>query len=79
MSAPSERGPLARLREAPRSLALPPLPAAARESYRREMRAQLALPVAFGLMEGGFAGVVADKAFGAHPALIALITAAPMF
>ncbi|MDX1649827.1 MAG: MFS transporter, partial [Myxococcota bacterium] len=71
--------PLARLREALRGLALPALEPAARRSYRREMQAQVGLPVAFGLVEGGFVGVVADKAFQAHPALIALITAAPMF
>ena len=30
-------------------------------------------------MEGGFVGVIADKLFHVHPAVLALITAAPMF
>src|SRR5262245_13099450 len=30
-------------------------------------------------MEGGFIGVIADKLFHVHPAVLALITAAPMF
>ncbi len=58
---------------------LPPLSEAAAQSYRHERLAQLFLPISFSLMEGGFVGVIADKAFHVHPAALALISAAPMF
>ncbi len=48
-------------------------------SYRREGVTQLTFPIAAALMEGGFVGVVADKIFHAHPGVIAVISAAPMF
>jgi MFS family permease len=48
-------------------------------SFRRERAADATLPVCYALMEGGFVGVIADKVFHAHPAWIALATAAPMF
>jgi hypothetical protein len=60
-------------------LRLPEVPAPGVESYRRERLANLALPPGFALMEGGFVGVIADKIFRAHPWLLALIIAAPMF
>lgn len=47
--------------------------------FRRELAYELCFPVASGLMEGGFIGVVADKIFQVHPSVLALITAAPMF
>jgi len=48
-------------------------------SFRRERAADATLPVCYALMEGGFVGVIADKVYDAHPAWIALATAAPMF
>jgi len=57
----------------------PAISDAAAASYRRERVADATLSVAFGLMEGGVIGVIAAKVFGAHPAEIALISAAPMF
>ena len=48
-------------------------------SFRRERAADATLPVCYALMEGGFVGVIADKIYHAHPAWIALATAAPMF
>lgn len=68
-----------RLAGARAALRLPGIPDDARDSYRRERVAQLALPPAFALMEGGFVGVIADKIFHAHPWLLAVITGAPMF
>jgi hypothetical protein len=47
--------------------------------YRRERITELTVPVATALMEGGFVGVIADKVYHVHPAVLALITAAPMF
>lgn len=48
-------------------------------SLRREQLYEFSMPVAIGLMEGGFAAVVAAKAFDAPPWIIAVVTAAPMF
>jgi MFS family permease len=48
-------------------------------SFRHERAADATLPVCYALMEGGFVGVIADKVYDAHPAWIALATAAPMF
>jgi hypothetical protein len=48
-------------------------------SYRLERWSELAIPIASGMMEGGFVGVVAAKIFHAPPAMLALISAAPMF
>lgn len=58
---------------------LPPLHAIARESYRHERLRDLTLPVASGLVEAGVVGVIADKVYDVRPALLALISAAPMF
>ncbi len=46
--------------------------------YRRERVTEITLPVALALMEGGFVGVVADKVYHVHPAVLATITAVPM-
>lgn len=52
---------------------------AVQQSFRREQLAELTLPLALSLMEGGFVGVVAAKAFHAPAWVIAVISAAPMF
>ena len=56
-----------------------PLSPAVRPSFRREQVYELSMPVAIGLMEGGFIGVVAAKAFDAPAWVIAVTSAAPMF
>ena len=61
---------------APTSSSLPSLDA---RSLRREQMYEFSMPVAIGLMEGGFAAVVAAKAFNAPPWIIAVVSAAPMF
>jgi MFS family permease len=48
-------------------------------SFRREQWTELTLPLATGLMEGGFVAVVAAKAFSVPPWMIAVISASPMF
>jgi MFS transporter len=65
----AERGPL-------RRPALPELPL---RGYRAERWTEVWFGVGPALMEGGFVGVIADKLFHVHPAVLALITAAPMF
>ena len=60
-------------------LTRPHIEAAALESYRHERRTNLGVPVVSALMEGGFIGVIADKVYHVHPAVLALISAAPMF
>ncbi len=57
----------------------PALSAHAERSYRAERLAQIVLPVSGAVLEGGFTGVVAAKAFDLHPFGIAVISAAPMF
>jgi MFS family permease len=57
----------------------PELASVALAGYRRERWTEVSFPIAAGLMEGGFVGVVADKVFHVHPGLIALASAAPMF
>jgi len=47
--------------------------------YRRERLTEACFTVGPALMEGGFIGVIADKLFHVHPAVLALVTAAPMF
>ncbi len=47
--------------------------------YRRERITEACFTVGPALMEGGFIGVIADKLFHVHPAVLALVTAAPMF
>jgi hypothetical protein len=62
-----------------RALRRPEIGPAALASFRRERTADATLPLAMALMEGGFIGVIADKVYHAHPAWIALASAAPMF
>ncbi|MDJ0868743.1 MAG: MFS transporter [Myxococcota bacterium] len=50
-----------------------------RVSYRREQIQTVFFPIGGALMEAGFIGVIADKVYAVHPAVLALITAAPMF
>jgi MFS family permease len=65
----AERGPL-------RRPALPELPL---RGYRLERLTEAFFSAGPALMEGGFIGVIADKLFHVHPAVLALITGAPMF
>lgn len=58
---------------------LPPQAAPVQSAYRKEVLTEATLPMCFALMEGGFAGVIADKVFAASPLVIAVIAAAPMF
>ncbi len=69
----------ARLGAARERMRRPELHAVALASYRRERITELTFPVGMALMHGGFVGVVADKVFHVHPALLALISAASMF
>lgn len=57
----------------------PVLGALALVGYRRERLTDALFTVGPALMEGGFIGVIADKLFHVHPAVLALVTAAPMF
>ncbi len=57
----------------------PELGALALVGYRRERLTEACFTVGPALMEGGFIGVIADKLFHVHPAVLALVTAAPMF
>ena len=47
--------------------------------YRHERLTEACFTVGPALMEGGFIGVIADKLYHVHPAVLALVTAAPMF
>ena len=58
---------------------LPPQAAPVHSAYRKELVTEATLPMCFAVMEGGFAGVIADKVFSASPLVIAVIAAAPMF
>jgi MFS family permease len=51
----------------------------ARPNYGHELKSAFTFPLAAALAEGTFAGVVAQKYFGAGPFLLAVIVAAPMF
>ncbi len=62
-----------------RLLGVPGLAPRVAQSFRREQVTELTLPVATGLMEGGFVAVVAAKAFVVDPWVIAVISASPMF
>jgi MFS family permease len=62
-----------------RSLRRPALPPVPLRGYRLERLTEAFFSVGMALMEGGFIGVIADKLFHVHPAVLALITAAPMF
>src|SRR5688572_3499538 len=66
-------------REALAQLSRPVLHEVSLASYRKERVTDLTFPVGLALLEGGFLGVLADKVFHVHPALLALISAAPMF
>lgn len=57
----------------------PELGTLALAGYRRERLTEAFFTVGPALMEGGFIGVIADKLFHVHPAVLALVTAAPMF
>jgi len=57
----------------------PELGALALAGYRHERLTEACFTVGPALMEGGFIGVIADKLFHVHPAVLALVTAAPMF
>lgn len=57
----------------------PELPELPLRGYRFERRMEAFFAAGPALMEGGFVGVIADKLFHVHPAVLALITAAPMF
>ena len=61
------------------ALRRPEIEPGALASFRRERAADATLPLCMALMEGGFVGVIADKVYHAHPAWIALASAAPMF
>ncbi len=61
------------------ALRRPEIEADALASFRRERAADATLPLCMALLEGGFIGVIADKVYHAHPAWIALASAAPMF
>jgi len=72
--------PLAeRLRSLLSGLPQAKLPRLVLRGYRGELRYEAFFPVAAALMEGGFIGVIAAKTFEVHPAVLALISAAPMF
>jgi MFS family permease len=62
-----------------RLLMVPGLAPRVAQSFRREQVTELTLPVATGLMEGGFVAVVAAKAFAVEPWVVAVISASPMF
>jgi len=60
-------------------LARPPLRGPSLEAYRRERTWTLTANTAYAVTAGGFVAVVADKVWAVHPAVLAAITAAPMF
>jgi len=62
-----------------RALRRPALPELPLRGYRLERLTEACFSAGPALMEGGFVGVIADKLFHVHPAVLALITAAPMF
>lgn len=57
----------------------PELPELPLRGYRFERLTEAFFAAGPALMEGGFVGVIADKLFHVHPAVLALVTAAPMF
>jgi MFS family permease len=62
-----------------RSLRRPALPPVPLRGYRLERLFEAFFGAGIALTEGTFVGVIADKLFHVHPAVIALVTAAPMF
>jgi hypothetical protein len=48
-------------------------------SYRRELRAEAALPACYALPGGGFVGVLADRVFQLSPFGIALVSSSQLF
>ncbi len=61
------------------SIRRPELGALSLSGYRRERITEACFSVGPALLEGGFIGVIADKLYHVHPAVLALVTAAPMF
>ncbi len=61
------------------SIRRPELGALSLVGYRRERITEACFSIGPALLEGGFIGVIADKLFHVHPAVLALVTAAPMF
>ena len=55
------------------------LPPAIERSFRAEKAAEVALPAALVLLEGGVVGVIAAKIYQVSPFVLALVSAAPMF
>ena len=62
-----------------RALRRPQIGRMALAGFRRERVHDTLFPIASAMMQGGFIGVVADKVYHVHPAVLALIAAAPMF
>src|SRR5262245_25050549 len=61
------------------SLRRPALAEVSLRGYRQERLFDGFFNAGLALVEGGFVGVIADKLFHVHPAVLALVTAAPMF
>ena len=61
------------------SASAPALDAHASRSFRREILTSFTMPIATAMLEGGFVGVIADKVYHVHPALLAVFAAAPFF
>lgn len=55
------------------------LPPPIERSFRAEKAAEIALPAALVLLEGGVVGVIAAKIYQVSPFVLALVSAAPMF
>ncbi len=55
------------------------MPLMTRQSYRYELMTSSAMPVALAMLEAGFLGVVALKAFGVSLLMFAIISSSPMF
>ena len=55
------------------------LPPPIERSFRAEKAAEVALPAALVLLEGGVVGVIAAKIYQVSPFVLALVSAAPMF
>ena len=60
-------------------VARPSVDPLAQRGYEKERIYEVGIHIGIAVMEGGFVGVVADKMFAVHPAVIALISAASMF
>jgi MFS family permease len=51
----------------------------AQSGYEKERIYEVGIHIGIAVMEGGFVGVIADKMYAVHPAVLALISAASMF